>query len=84
MRAYDIIMKKRNGSENTKEEIEYMINNYVSGELKDYQMSAWLMAVYFNHMTDEERYNLTITMLNSGDKVSLKDIKLLPDYSPEL
>lgn len=75
MRAYDIIMKKRNGLENTKEEIEFMINNYVSGELKDYQMSAWLMAVYFNHMSDKERYNLTITMLNSGDKVSLKDIK---------
>ena len=75
MRAYDVIMKKRNGFENSKEEIEYMINNYVSGDLKDYQMSAWLMAVYFNHMTDEERYNLTITMLNSGDKVSLKDIK---------
>jgi len=68
-------MKKRNGLENTKEEVEFMINNYVSGELKDYQMAAWLMAVYFNHMTDEERYNLTIAMLNSGDRVSLKDIK---------
>ncbi|MGM0640591.1 MAG: thymidine phosphorylase [Thermotogota bacterium] len=75
MRAYDIIMKKRNGDRNTKEEIEYMINNYVSGELKDYQMSAWLMAVYFNHMSDKERYDLTITMLNSGDKVSLEGIK---------
>ncbi len=75
MRAYDVIMKKRNGLENTKEEVEFMINNYVSGELKDYQMAAWLMAVYFNHMTDEERYNLTIAMLNSGDRVSLKDIK---------
>src|SRR6056297_741976 len=74
MRAYDIIMKKRNGEKNSKDEIEYMINNYVSGDLEDYQMSAWLMSVYFNHMSDEERYNLTITMLNSGDKVSLDKI----------
>ncbi len=51
-----------------------MIQGYVDGIIPDYQMSAWLMALYFNHMNDEERYNLTMTMLESGDIVSLSEI----------
>ena len=64
MRIYDIILKKRNGLENSKEEIEQIIQGYVNGEVPDYQMSAWLMAVYFRHLTARERFFLTDCMLN--------------------
>ena len=47
MRMYDLIMKKRNGEALTEQEIQYMIREYVAGEIPDYQMSAFLMAVYF-------------------------------------
>ncbi|MCP5455947.1 MAG: thymidine phosphorylase [Thermotogae bacterium] len=75
MRPYDIITKKRNNEINTKEEIEFMVNGYVKGEIPDYQISAWLMAIYFNHMTAKERYDLTICMRDSGDIVDLKRIE---------
>jgi len=75
MRPYDIITKKRNNEINTKEEIEFMVNGYVKGEIPDYQISAWLMAIYFNHMTAKERYDLTICMRDSGDIVDLKKIE---------
>ncbi|BBE31116.1 pyrimidine-nucleoside phosphorylase [Tepiditoga spiralis] len=75
MRAYDIIMKKRDGQENTKEEIKFMVEGYVKGEIPDYQVSAWLMAIFYNHMTAEERYELTMNMLKSGDTVDLSSIK---------
>ena len=52
MRMYDLIMKKRNGEALTEQEIQYMIREYVAGEIPDYQMSAFLMAVYFKGMTD--------------------------------
>ena len=54
MRMYDLIMKKRNGEELTKEEIEFMIEGYTKEEIPDYQMSAFLMAVYFKGMTEDE------------------------------
>ena len=54
LRAVDIIMKKRNGLELNEEEINYLINGYTNGEIENYQMSAFTMAVYFRGMTDKE------------------------------
>lgn len=77
MRATDIIMKKRGtnavaGTTTlTREEITFLIKGYVSGEIPDYQISAWLMAVYFNGMTFEETGVLTDCMLHSGDIIEL-------------
>ena len=71
MRMYDLIMKKRNGEELTKEEIEFMIDGYTKEEIPDYQMSAFLMAVYFKGMTEEETVELTMAMENSGDIMDL-------------
>ncbi|OAA31225.1 thymidine phosphorylase [Kosmotoga arenicorallina S304] len=75
MRIYDVILKKRDGYPNTKEEIKALIDGYVKGEVPDYQVSAWLMAIFFNHMTDEERSNLTEVILNSGERIDLSSIK---------
>ena len=58
----------------TKEEIVYLIEGYVKGEIPDYQVAAWLMAVYYQGMTDEELLNLTLTMRDSGDQVDLSAI----------
>ena len=74
MRMYDIIMKKRNGGTLTKEEIHFMIDGYVSGEIPDYQMSAMTMAVYYQGMTDEEMTELTLAMAASGDQMDLSGI----------
>ena len=74
MRVYDLILKKRNGAELTKTEIDYLINGYVGGTIPDYQMSALAMAIYFQGMSKEETLNLTMAMVNSGDTISLKDI----------
>lgn len=70
----DIINKKRMNLELTKEEIKYVIENYVKGEIPDYQMSALLMAICINGMTDEEVYNLTDEMIKSGETLDLSDI----------
>lgn len=75
MRMYDLIAKKRNGGALTKEEIEYMITSYVSGEIPDYQMSAFLMAVYFRGMTEEETTAMTMAVAHSGDMVDLSAIE---------
>lgn len=75
MRMYDLIHKKRNNEELTNEEIEYMINHYVSGEIPDYQMSAMLMAIYFNGMNDRELSTMTNVMAHSGDMVDLSAIE---------
>ncbi len=74
MRVYDLILKKRNGAELTKPEIDYLINGYSKGTIPDYQMSALAMAIYFQGMNKEETLNLTMAMVNSGDTISLKDI----------
>ncbi len=74
MRAVDIIIKKRDGFELTKEEIEYMVFGYTNDSIPDYQMSAFLMAVYYKGMTNAEAANLTKAMLNSGDILDLSDI----------
>ena len=75
MRVYDIILKKRNGGELTKEEIDFMIQGYTKGSIPDYQMSALLMAIYFKGMTMEETTNLTMSMVHSGDMIDLSRIK---------
>ena len=74
MRMIDLIIKKRNNHELTKEEIDFIINGYVKGDIPDYQISAFLMAVYFNNMTENERLNLTLAMLNSGEQINLDQI----------
>lgn len=75
MRMYDLIMKKRNGETLTKEEIQYMITEYVDGRIPDYQMSAFLMAVYFQGMTEEETLAMTLAVAHSGDMVDLSGIE---------
>jgi pyrimidine-nucleoside phosphorylase len=70
----DVIDHKRNGSALTKEEISAFVEGYTNGEIPDYQARALLMAIYFNGMTDEEQANLTMQMLNSGDRLDLSDI----------
>ena len=74
MRMVDLILKKRQGFELTKEEIDEFIDGYVKGAIPDYQVSALLMAIYFQKMTDEELTNLTFAMLNSGEKIDLSKI----------
>lgn len=74
MRIYDIILKKRNNSKLSKEEINFFISEYTNGKIPDYQVSALLMAIYFNGMDDEETSNLTLCMANSGDTVDLSSI----------
>jgi len=79
MRMYDVIKKKRDGAELTTEEIRFVVHGYTRGEIPDYQMAAFLMAVYFKGMNERETYDLTIAMLESGDRLdlcSLKGIKL--------
>ena len=71
MRIYDIIYKKRMGNELSKEEIEFAINGYMSGEIADYQISALLMAICFNSMNENETFYLTDAMMRSGDVVNL-------------
>ncbi len=71
MRMYDIIEKKKHGEALTGAEIRDMITAYTAGEIPDYQMSAFLMAVWFRGMTDEEIFDLTDAMAHSGDTVSL-------------
>lgn len=71
---YDIVLKKRNGRELTREEINYLINGFVSGSIPDYQMAAWAMAVYFQGLSEEETIYLTEAMINSGDTVDLSPI----------
>ena len=74
MRMYDLIMKKRNGSTLSEEEIKFMINSYTMGEIPDYQMSAMMMAIYFQGMTQEETLALTMAMAESGDTLDLSGI----------
>ncbi len=75
MRAVDIIIKKRNGEVLSKEEIAFMVNGYTKGEVEEYQMSAFAMAIYFKGMTDLETTYLTEAMLKTGDELDLSAIK---------
>lgn len=75
MRMYDIIMKKRNGGELSKEEIDFFIEGYTKGEIPDYQVSALMMAIYFRKMTEAETLALTMAMADSGDRLDLSGIR---------
>ena len=74
MRMIDIIEKKRDGKSLTREEIEFFVNAYTRGEVPDYQASSLAMAIFFQDMNDEERAALTMSMVNSGEKIDLSDI----------
>ena len=71
MRMYDVIEKKRDGKELTKEEISFFIEGYTKGEIPDYQASALCMAIYFRGMTEAETVTLTECMAKSGDTLDL-------------
>ena len=71
MRMYDLITKKKHGQVLTDEEIQFMIDGYVKGDIPDYQMSAMLMAIWFQGMTDHEITELTKVMAKSGDMIDL-------------
>jgi len=71
MRAVDVIMKKRDGAELSREEIASLIDGYVSGSIPDYQVSAWTMAVFFKGMSARETADLTDVMLRSGKVMDL-------------
>ncbi len=74
MRIYDIIYKKRNGQKLSDDEIQFMIDGYVKDEIKDYQMSALLMAIFIKGMTDRELYKMTLAMAYSGNIIDLSEI----------
>ena len=75
MNIIDIITKKKNKEELTREEIAFAVNEFVNGNIKDYQMSSLLMAIVLNGMNFDETYNLTEIMLNSGDKIDLSKVE---------
>ncbi len=80
MRAVDLIEKKRDNKNLSEEEIKYFLKEYLEGRIPDYQMSAFLMAVYFNDMSEEELLSFTLTMRDSGDTVKFEDVnKFLVD-----
>ncbi|HZK34372.1 MAG TPA: pyrimidine-nucleoside phosphorylase [Bacillota bacterium] len=74
MRAVDIIIKKRNGQALSRGEIEFFIEGYIGGEIPDYQASALMMAIYFKGMDRRETADLTMAMVNSGDRIDLSEI----------
>ncbi len=74
MRAVDIIMKKRDGAELSRDEITCLIDGYVDGSVPDYQVSAWAMAVFFKGMSARETADLTDVMLRSGKVMDLSGI----------
>lgn len=75
MRMVDLINKKKHGEALSATEIDYIIQGYTKGDIPDYQMSAFLMAVYFKGMNKEETANLTLSIVNSGETVDLSMIE---------
>jgi pyrimidine-nucleoside phosphorylase len=74
MRIVDLIEKKKQGCVLSKEEINFLIDSLMDGSAPDYQISAWLMAVYFKGLTEEETANLTEAMINSGERIDFEDL----------
>ena len=75
MRMVDLIVKKRDGLTLTRDEIDYMIQQYTDEQIPDYQMATMMMAIYFQGMTTEERVYLTEAMVASGDQIDLSAIE---------
>jgi len=75
MRMVDLIEKKRDGRELSTEEINYIIKGYTEGDIPDYQVSALTMAIYFQGMTEKERADLTMAMVESGEQIDLSKIE---------
>ncbi len=75
MRMVDLIEKKRNGNVFSTDEINFIIQGYTAGAIPDYQMSALTMAIFFKGMTDQERADLTMAMVKSGDQIDLSQIE---------
>lgn len=74
MRIVDLIDKKKHGGVHTKEEINFIIDSMMNGSAPDYQISAWLMAIYFEGLTDEETAYLTEAMIDSGEVIDFGDL----------
>ena len=77
MRVYDLIQKKKEGQAFSKEEISFLVQGYTNGEIPDYQISAFLMAVCLRGMTAEETTALTLAMAYSGDVCDLSSLGML-------
>src|SRR5207249_9428909 len=75
MRVYDLIQKKRDGGELTADEISMLLSGYAAGEIPDYQMSAFLMAVFFRGMSLRETADFTMAMVRSGETLDLSAIR---------
>lgn len=75
MRAYDLILKKRDNNELNKKEIDFLIKGFTQGEIPDYQISALAMAIYFNGMNEREIADLTMAMAESGDQIDLSKVE---------
>ncbi|MBL1230297.1 pyrimidine-nucleoside phosphorylase [Enterococcus sp. BWB1-3] len=75
MRMVDLIEKKRDGGKLNKEEIQFIIDGYTKGDIPDYQISAFLMTVFYQDMTDEEITEMTLAMAHSGETIDLSGIK---------
>ena len=74
MRAVDIIIKKRDGGELSKTEIDFFIQGYTLGDIPDYQASAFAMAVFFRGMTPRETTDLTLAIVASGERINLEGV----------
>ena len=71
MRAVDLIRKKRDSGEHSREEIEFLVSGYTRGDIPDYQMAAWLMATWLRGLSLAETAALTEAMLHSGEVLDL-------------
>ncbi len=74
MRAVDLIRKKRDSGEHTRDEIDFLVSGYTRGEIPDYQMAAWLMATLLRGLSLGETAALTEAMLHSGEVLNLSDV----------
>ncbi|WP_339146565.1 MULTISPECIES: pyrimidine-nucleoside phosphorylase [unclassified Sutcliffiella] len=75
MRMVDLIQKKRDGKELATDEIQFIVKGFTDGSIPDYQMSAFSMAIFFQGMSDQERADLTMAMVHSGDTIDLSAIE---------
>ena len=74
MRAVDIIARKRDGMALNAEEIDFFVQGFTQGAIPDYQVAAWLMAIFLRGMDRQETIDLTMSMARSGDQLDLQDI----------